>query len=350
MIRNLVLALPLAGFSACGHANETRAVVEPNCTSRIEIALAELVSAHDLPGAVLVTGTRDQRTQIYAHGGMENETVIPVASASKIVVSAVIGRLVETGSLSFETTVADIWPDLDTPYAAVTLEELLTHRSGIPPNAVFGVLGAGTVTGSAERLLSLEPDFEPGTAFAYGGSSFQVAAAMAERATGMDWNTIFETQLAEPLRLSNSFFAHPMHRTPQGSVQIGGGLWSNAEDLSRLLEALTDREDGFLDQYIAEDMGHGRLNEEPLISVPEMVPEGFNYALGVWCMEPEAGGCNILHSAGAFGTIPMLNAENGRWALIVTRGRLADIFDAEIALLGEGMQCTSEGEPDGQDG
>lgn len=342
MIKRLTAALA-AGLGGCALAEKpvSAPVTGGACVAALEAQLDRFVADEGLPGAVLLAGGLDGGELAVSAGAFDAQTVVPVASASKIVAVAVIARLVEQGALSFDTTVGEIWPDMETAYAQVTLLELFSHRSGIPPRAVFTVLEAGDVASSAERLLQLEPEFEPRSGFSYGGSSFQVAAAMAERATGEDWTTLFEREVADPLGLEQSVFAHPFRREPAGAVQVAGGLWSSASDLARLMTALNDETDGYLDDFARSALRAGVLGGAARIGVPAMVQPGVEYAAGVWCMPAEAGGCSAVHSAGAFGTIPYLDTQAGAWTVIVTRGDISDIYDTELALIADGLACIS---------
>lgn len=75
-----------------------------------------------IPGAVLLTGTKDRITCRRAYGDARIDTIFDLASCTKIVATTTAAmKLVEDGKLS-----------LDGRVDRFTVRELLTHRSGLP--------------------------------------------------------------------------------------------------------------------------------------------------------------------------------------------------------------------------
>lgn len=75
-----------------------------------------------IPGAVLLTGTKDKVSYRKAFGTAKIDTIFDLASCTKIVATTTaVMKLVEEGKLS-----------LDDRVDRFTVRELLTHRSGLP--------------------------------------------------------------------------------------------------------------------------------------------------------------------------------------------------------------------------
>src|SRR5688572_18565838 len=127
-----------------------------------------------------------------------------LASGAKGFTALSVMSLVEDGTLSLETTARSILGD-DLPLIddAVTVDQLLAHRSGIGD-----YLDEGTMTDVTERMLTIPAHelettddnlkvldgypqvFPPGERFAYNNGGFQVLALIAERASEVPFHRL----------------------------------------------------------------------------------------------------------------------------------------------------------------
>lgn len=145
-----------------------------------------------------------------------------VGSVSKPVSATVIARLVERGSIRWDTTVAKAFPDIVKQilptYRGVTLEQLLSHRAGILPFEEDDDIAKAPVTRGTPKqqrsaatlwLLQQTPVAKPGTEHVYSNAGYAVAAAMVEKATGREWEDLVLEHLARPLGMSSLGFGWP---------------------------------------------------------------------------------------------------------------------------------------------
>jgi CubicO group peptidase (beta-lactamase class C family) len=73
-------------------------------------------------------GVADERTGAL----VSSDTLFPVFSVTKGLVATVIHQLVESGSLTYETRIAEIWPQFGANgKQAMTIEQMLRHTAGI---------------------------------------------------------------------------------------------------------------------------------------------------------------------------------------------------------------------------
>jgi CubicO group peptidase (beta-lactamase class C family) len=120
-----------------------------------------------------------------------------IGSCIKSMTAPLAAMLIEEGRLRWNTTVAEVLPELkgkiNPAYEPVTLEQLLTHRGGYPtepPPAAWKRAWQrhGTTTEQRRKLiravLDQPPQATPGTRFIYSNQGYAVAGAMLEKITG----------------------------------------------------------------------------------------------------------------------------------------------------------------------
>lgn len=142
---------------------------------------------------------------------------IHLGSDTKAMTATRLAMLVEEGKLAWTATLgevfADLKPRLHTDFAGVTLEQLLTHRSGLPANADYRKFTSGSLVEQREALtrdvLAQRPQHPPGTKFLYSNVGYIVAGHVAERVTGQSWETLMTEGLFNPLAMSSAGFGAP---------------------------------------------------------------------------------------------------------------------------------------------
>lgn len=160
-----------------------------------------------------------------------------LGSCTKAMTASLIARLVEAGSLSWETTIADVYPSAEaTPYAAVTLDELVAHRAGFVeqlPDAYWAdVFSEGALPLQRRRIVDLvlgdAPVGTPGSTFLYSNVGFIVAGAMIEEThEAMTWESLMQAHVFAPLGMESCGFGSPdvdgMVDAPWGHGRGSGG-------------------------------------------------------------------------------------------------------------------------------
>ncbi|MEM9208834.1 MAG: serine hydrolase domain-containing protein [Pseudomonadota bacterium] len=134
------------------------------------------------------------------------ETRFRIASVSKSVTDAAIGRLIDAGELSLDASLSDFLPGF--PSAdEITIEQLVTHRSGIP-HSNDQPWGDGLETLEldeiVDRLAGLPLDFAPGTDRSYSNGGYAVLAKVLEVATGQKFAVALRQLVFEPLGMADS--------------------------------------------------------------------------------------------------------------------------------------------------
>jgi CubicO group peptidase (beta-lactamase class C family) len=138
-----------------------------------------------------------------------------LGSCAKAMTAALIGCLIDEEALTFEDSVAEIFPEiapsLPEPFRKVTLERLLSHRSGLPPNADWRkYAGSGTVGEKRlEVVKGVESVIFPVTAdpsFVYSNWGYVILGAVAERTTGRAWEDLMREKIFRRLGMEHVGF------------------------------------------------------------------------------------------------------------------------------------------------
>ncbi|MFP2926353.1 serine hydrolase domain-containing protein [Pyxidicoccus sp. 3LG] len=276
------------------------------------------------PGVGLVIYD-DQDRKVYERmvGNFTPDRRVAVASSSKMVSAAVIFEVIRQGHLTLNSTTGQVlgWTGAK---ANITLRHLLSFTSGMPPD--HACLGQSNITlAQCVAAIATAPQFAaPGTRYDYGGTHLQVAARMAEVATGKTWNTLFAETLATPLNLPPgvSYFTAPRFASGTTNPLVGGGLRASMNEYSKLLALIYHRgryaglERGTLLLFAAQTR-----EPFPNVIVGNSPAQGlgypFRYGLGAWleCGTP-ATGCDVISSPGAFGWTPWVDRSANYYAIL----------------------------------
>jgi len=170
-----------------------------------------------------------------------------LGSCTKAMTATLIARLVERGALTWDTTLADVFPEradaMHAGFRRATVRQLVDHRSGLPEDRSSGGLLA-LVAGSrepvrAQRLallehaLAREPAAPPGEAHAYSNTGFILAGAVVERSTGGTWETAIREGLFAPLGMASAGFGPPGSADEPGAIEEP---WGHVGDAGRPID------------------------------------------------------------------------------------------------------------------
>ena len=203
---------------------------------------------------------------------MTTDTQLGMASGSKTFTALVVMRLVEQGELSLSTTAREVLgPDLPLIADDVTVEHLLSHRSGIGDYLDEDELDSEDypMPVSVHRLVTTD-DFVPildgyptkfaaGERFCYCNGGYVVLALLAERVSRRTYHDLVRELVCDPAGMTATDFLRSDSlpgSAALGYVEVGGqwrtnvfhlpvvatgdgGMYTTTADMSRFWKALT---------------------------------------------------------------------------------------------------------------
>jgi D-alanyl-D-alanine carboxypeptidase len=271
MVRLAVAASALLVTAVTGTAG---AMPAAKADPALDRALTRLVDEPGGPPGAIVLVHRNGATRVKTAGVADvrgkrrwrASDHMRIASVSKAFSGAVTLSLVSSGRLRLDSTIGEVLPEQPAAWSAITLRQLLGHRSGLPDfSRSQAFLDAFTAdlkrVFTHQELLGYvasEPlAFAPGSEYEYSNTDNIVAALMAEAVTGKSYERMLRERVYRPLgmrrtSLPSGFelprpFAHGYAPDPPGPVEdlseaygvsglwASGGIVSSAADLTRFV-------------------------------------------------------------------------------------------------------------------
>jgi CubicO group peptidase (beta-lactamase class C family) len=146
-----------------------------------------------------------------------------VGSCTKPMTATLVAMLVEQGHMGWSTNIKTCfpdWTDVHSNYSRVTIEQLLSHRAGIPGDLRKSGIWRHVWERSklppmeqrvelAREVLARPPENRPGTMFLYANAGYTVVGVMIERREQKAWEDLLRERLFEPLGMKSAGFGVP---------------------------------------------------------------------------------------------------------------------------------------------
>jgi CubicO group peptidase (beta-lactamase class C family) len=226
----LIAAAPL-GMPATAHVPAKPAAFDFNP------ALRAWMSQHQIPAASVAIMKDDRLVSTAGFGGMNAGTPARIASLSKAITGVCIAHLIESGRLSFTTPLgsvlrpafARLGQPADPRFRSITIEQLLTHRSGLPREALRRA-PARDLTGSFLNVLATPLDSDPGGAMVYSNIGYLTLGMVVETVTGSDYERFCRDAALRPMQAVGTI-------DPQLRQRASSGGWRvSAVDYARFVQ------------------------------------------------------------------------------------------------------------------
>ena len=284
------------------------------------------------------------------HGAEDSVTIddrIHLGSCTKAMTATLIAQLVEEGKLEFDSKLGEIFSEVsdefDPANREITLWQLMSHRSGLEPNAPWGLInlmGDPPAARAALVKLALKNKVARpiGGEFVYSNVGFTLAGAVAEKVTHRDWEDLMRERIFTPLEMGTAGFGPPgvgeLNDEPWGHLRNGDEIQPLRADNPPVIGpagtahcSLPDWAK-FAAVHLAGERGAGNLLRADTFRTLHTPKPSESYAAG-WIVtnDPKLGGRVITHGG-----------SNTMWLCVV-----AIIPDRNCALLA----ASNEGPPTG---
>jgi CubicO group peptidase (beta-lactamase class C family) len=261
-----------------------------------------------------VVGVRKRGTDVRATA--EDQWLL--GSNTKAITATLVATFVEQGALTWETTLAEVFPELRAKFrgnfGAITLTHLLSHHAGLDRDLNFDDIRRSAPALADQRVNAVRTAGSkklrsvPGSKFEYSNLGYVIAGAAAERLGGKSWEALIRERVFTPLGMSGCGFGgpgtpgqldQPWPHNPNGNPG-GPGSWLDSEDVvapaGRVRCSLADWAKFVLDQMRGAN-GKGALLKPETYKALHEPRFGGNYAFG-WGVAsgPWADGVVLNHT------------------------------------------------------
>lgn len=323
-------------------------MLDTETTADIDDLVYDWLATTRSPGASLVVTTDSEELYATGFGARDLDSNTPttpdtlygVASVTKSFTTLAVLQQVERGEIDFDASITE-YVDISTAGATeITVEDLLSHRSGLPNLGTSEVLlgrladlgETGIPLGDREDLYHFlkdaggERDDHSIGRFLYNNTAYTLLSHAVEATSDQEFEAYVETELLEPLGMDRSTFdadafeADEDHATPHKAIDDGfestrfparklskapGGLLSSPRELGQYLRF--NLQGGEIDgNRLVSEALLARAHEKHVDPLPRY-GDGYGYG---WMRRPVAGarvishGGSLLTSSSAIGFLP----------------------------------------------
>ncbi len=264
-----LLACALA--SLCAASSPAPAGNSAALDGKLSAIMADAIAQGSIPGGVVLVGHNGKVVYRKAFGmrslepvrePMTVDTIFDLASLTKCIATATaVMQLFEQGRVRLNEPVSTYLPEFaQAGKQDITLRELLTHYSGLPPDLDLKQAWQGRDT-AFHLAMQQKPADPPGSRFVYSDINFETLGFIVEKVSGMPLNEYAQAHIFTPLGMQETGFLPPAGWTARiaptqydeqgrmlrgvvhdptarrmGGVAGHAGLFSTADDLAKFAE------------------------------------------------------------------------------------------------------------------
>lgn len=174
-------------------------------------------------------GYADYNTKIK----LNSNSIFDCGSIAKEFTAMGILLLKDKGLLNYTDTIRKFFPEL--PYTNITVQQLLTHTSGMPDgfDLVSKYFDHNKVASNDDliRLLAREKPpvfFNPGENLMYSGTAFNLLACIIEKISGQSYNAYMNAHIFKPLGMMHTRVANGPRSTKSILGYADGFVYSDS--------------------------------------------------------------------------------------------------------------------------
>ncbi|KFC18951.1 serine hydrolase [Epilithonimonas lactis] len=152
---------------------------------------------------------------------VRNTTIFPINSNTKIFTGVSVMQLVEQGKIKLNAPIKKYLNDLPLEWQNITVDQLLTHISGLPEilqllDSLTGNIGPlKTEQAIWEKLKTLPLEFKTGEQFSYNQTNYYLLGKIIEKVSKQSFATNFEQKQFEIVGMKHTLFGDSRDLIPQ---------------------------------------------------------------------------------------------------------------------------------------
>jgi CubicO group peptidase (beta-lactamase class C family) len=272
-MKRCVIFLLLLGL-AFGCATAPQTVFRPEKLAAMDAAITNAIANQQCPGGVLWlehNGTAyhkafGSRALVPAREPMTEDTIFDAASLTKVIATTpAMLLLIERGQVKLDAPVQTYIPEFTGDgKALVTVRELMTHTSGLPPDIETKTDWHGQAE-AIKKACAEKLQTKPGTVFKYSDINFFLLGEIVQRVSRTPLEVFARREIFTPLKMTDTGFLPPTEKLfriaptevvtgkpwrgivhdptarHMGGVAGHAGLFTTAPDLARYARMLLNQ-------------------------------------------------------------------------------------------------------------
>lgn len=195
-------------------------------------AIRKSLQKEKIPGAAFAIVENGQIVQVGTYGKrslkhsdlVDSQTIFPLASVSKTFAGTLAASLASKEYLALEAPLAGYAPGFTLARPArvkdITLYHVLSHATGVVPNAYDNLLEAGQgIEDIIPRFGKLKPLCPPGVCYGYQNVIFSLIQPALEEAGGDSYSGLMQSRFFTPLGMDRSSIGFEAYQADANKVQ-----------------------------------------------------------------------------------------------------------------------------------
>ena len=192
----------------------------------------------------------------FGYGSLQASQPAQIASLSKAVTAVCLAHLIDEGRLSFAAPLGTVLAQtfkkfgepVDARFKAITIEQLLKHRSGLPREPARVGNPPRDMSETFSKVLLTQLETEPGAKMSYSNIGYLTLGMVTQAVTGSNYESYCKRVALEPLKASGSIDPQLRARAPNGGWRI------SAVDYAKFVQAF-DQHSVVLGAAVARSAG-----------------------------------------------------------------------------------------------
>ncbi|MVM40748.1 serine hydrolase [Spirosoma sp. HMF3257] len=340
-----LLILYLALFCGQVWAQKAKPI---NSIKELVDSITTIVQQKKIPGLMLGITNRDSvlyaggigYADLNAHRRVNKQTLFRMGSITKSIVALAIMKLAENGKIRLTDKLRDLAPEIPVhnPWEStnpVQVVNLLEHTTGFDDFKLNRMYSLAPTELDARQMMRLQTSsmicrWRPSERFSYNNVNYAILGYLIAKLSGISYDRYLTETIMRPLGMVHSNFnlysQHPLldakeYTMQEGKLQLvpsatfligpAGALWSDAEDMVRLIQCFLGNTHGVIRQSSLERM------EQPQSSLSARAGIRSGYGAGTEDFDGFRGHSGIL---GTFRSCYRYNRDLGLGFVVCSNG------------------------------